>query len=399
MSLNPPPELRGPACSSLYYVEGFAALSEEDGYTQRNAGRYDPFLRENRMINFSSLFLSLKRLGEVVTLPDVAGAEEAPALAQISTSALGRARVVNMVENEILRWLPRANLPTLGELMAREQLSGGKLFTYLGPVWGKGSTAAVLQMQQNRPVTNEPRLRIKLDDFALGATLDMFVHPQNYTSTSAAGELSGQRRLFVIARITDATLPALKAQAYAVGYLHDEPRAREGIADPFGAIANQMEVFVQQIDSFARVREVEAATGREVQSLRHISEADIKAAFAEIIGEPFVPLDWGGETSDLTSSRVTLMGKPVAAAFAFKGPAKFKPMTVADLGKNGDQISRLFSEPVDLVVLQHCHQVTSAVRNHMRAFGTRMGKLRPFCIIDGADTARILKAYKKLGFV
>jgi hypothetical protein len=34
----------------------------------------------------------------------------------------------------------------------------------------------------------------------------------------------------------------------------------------------------------------------------------------------------------------------------------------------------------------------------MRAFATRIGQLRPFSIIDGADTVRILKAFGKLGF-
>lgn len=349
------------------------------------------------MINFSALYLSLKRLGEVVPLPEVSGSDAAPPMTEISTAALGRVRVVDALERSILRWLPQASLPTLGELIALQQLSEGHLFTHLGAVWCKGTTAAVMQLQRHKPVANEPRLRIKLDDFVPGATLDMFVHPHNYTSASAANELSGQKRLFVVARLTDVTLPALKAQAYAVGYLHDEPRAKDGIADPYGALANQMEVFVSQIDSFARVEEVEPVTMEEVERLRHIPEADVKKAFAGIIGEPFVPLDWGGETSDLTS-KLKLKGKPVAAAFAFKGPAKFKPLTMADLGKNGDQISRLFSEPVDVVVLQHCHKVTSAVRNHMRAFGTRIGNLRPFCIIDGADTARILKAYKRLGF-
>ena len=51
---------------------------------------------------------------------------------------------------------------------------------------------------------------------------------------------------------------------------------------------------------------------------------------AEIVSEPFVPKDWGGERSDLRSTRLTIEGRPCAAAFMFKGPAKFKPLTVAD---------------------------------------------------------------------
>ena len=88
----------------------------------------------------------------------------------------------------------------------------------------------------------------------------------------------------------------------------------------------------------------------------------------------------------------------ISTAFAFKGPAKFHPMTVADLGKNGDQINRLFSEPADLLVLQHCQGITPAVRGMMRAFAQQMGNPRLFCLIDGYDTLRLLQAYGKCNF-
>jgi hypothetical protein len=81
----------------------------------------------------------------------------------------------------------------------------------------------------------------------------------------------------------------------------------------------------------------------------------------------------------------------------FKGPSKFHPMKLADLGKNGDQINRLYEEPAQLLVLQHCHEVSSAVRKMMLAFANQIGNPRAFCIIDGKDTLRILRAYGKIG--
>ncbi len=159
-----------------------------------------------------------------------------------------------------------------------------------------------------------------------------------------------------------------------------------------------MEVFPSLVDNFAAEANEDMPTATELARIQRIPESDVKVAFASIIGEPFVHKDWGGEQSDLVSTRVRIHGQTVVTAFVFKGPAKARKLTVADLGKNGDQISRLFSEPSDFVVLQHCHFVTSAVRDHMRAFATRIGRLRPFCIIDGADTVRIFKAYEKLGF-
>jgi hypothetical protein len=72
-------------------------------------------------------------------------------------------------------------------------------------------------------------------------------------------------------------------------------------------------------------------------------------------------------------------------------------MTMAELGKNGDQISRLFEEPAELLVLQHCHEITPDVRKTMRAFANQMGNPRMYCVIDGYDTIRVLEAYGKCG--
>ncbi len=72
-------------------------------------------------------------------------------------------------------------------------------------------------------------------------------------------------------------------------------------------------------------------------------------------------------------------------------------MKMTHLGKNGDQIERLFSEPAELLVLQHCHKVSTAVRSTIRAFASRIHDLRYFAIVDGYDTVRLLTAYGKCG--
>jgi hypothetical protein len=156
--------------------------------------------------------------------------------------------------------------------------------------------------------------------------------------------------------------------------------------------------FPDGIDSFSAIRnEAQLRKVSDLSTLKTIAESDIKTAFAEIIGEPDVPKDWGGEKSDLFSTRLILDGDRISAAFAFKGPSKFVPMTMAHLGKNGDQIERLFSEPARLLVLQHCHVITPPVRAMMRAFAQQVSNLRLFCLIDGYDTLRLLRAYEKCG--
>ena len=83
----------------------------------------------------------------------------------------------------------------------------------------------------------------------------------------------------------------------------------------------------------------------------------------------------------------------MSAAFLLKGPARFHEMTLADCGKNGDQIYRLFNTPADVFVVQHCHKITPAVRKTVEAFAlSNYSRTCRFTLIDGYDTARILHA-------
>jgi hypothetical protein len=67
-------------------------------------------------------------------------------------------------------------------------------------------------------------------------------------------------------------------------------------------------------------------------------------------------------------------------------------MDVKALGRNGDQIDRLFTEPADLLVLQHCHQIKPAVVGMMDAYAHDARRPRSYMIIDGADTGRVLRS-------
>jgi len=71
-------------------------------------------------------------------------------------------------------------------------------------------------------------------------------------------------------------------------------------------------------------------------------------------------------------------------------------MTVKDLGANGNQIVRLFDEPADILILQHCHYIKAEIYKTMDAFASRFNNIRRYCIIDGIDTQRLLSAYGKL---
>jgi hypothetical protein len=345
-------------------------------------------------VNLSALFLSAKRLNEIVVVPERSRLDDSIG----SVEGVGRLRPIAEYEGAVVRWMERESPPTLGELITRDALESGSCFTHLGPFFGRGIGDASCRFADGKHLKRVPVLWAKLDSWKAGLTIHVQAHPANFTSVSAAAELSGKKRLFLLGRLTEVSTSRLLAQAYAIGHIHQYDGRSFPAAEEDDRLRWHMEVFPSMIDTFALDGTEAPPTKDELLQLLRTPEASIKQAFAEVIGEPFVPKDWGGERSDLVSSQVRWRNKQYVTAFLFKGPAKPKPMTVADLGKNGDQISRLFMEPADLLLPQHCSSVTPAVRDHMRAFATRVARLRHFVIIDGADTIRILRRHSKLGF-
>jgi len=182
----------------------------------------------------------------------------------------------------------------------------------------------------------------------------------------------------------------------------DQQKAEDDSGDPRrdpssirGHATAGHEIFPEQIDQLRRISEQPRPSAEELVKLKGVPESSVKAAFAEIIGEPEVPKDWGGENSDLFTTTISIEGRRTATAILFKGPSQFRPMTPSSLGKNGDQIVRLFDEPAELLIVQHCHIVKQSVRKQLRAFATQPEHPRRYCVIDGYDTLRILRAYGK----
>ena len=104
-------------------------------------------------------------------------------------------------------------------------------------------------------------------------------------------------------------------------------------------------------------------------------------------------IDHFTDIPDELAAHITLNNRRTTAAFLLKGPSHFSPMKLNHLGKNNDQIVRLAKEPAQVLFVQHCHEVTPAVRETLRAFAVQPGNPRRFCIIDGKDSIRLLKAY------
>jgi hypothetical protein len=162
-------------------------------------------------------------------------------------------------------------------------------------------------------------------------------------------------------------------------------------------------LYVEDIDSFRKVRDVNPDQVRDRldgNGILQISEDEIQQGLELILGEVFHKKDWGGEINDLYSSLVQVNGRRVATAFLLKGNGLRKPeMRIADCGKHGDQVQRLFRSSAELFIVQFVGRVGEDVITDIDTNVQLLRKNRHnanYLVIDGLNTARLLAAYDKL---
>jgi hypothetical protein len=131
-----------------------------------------------------------------------------------------------------------------------------------------------------------------------------------------------------------------------------------------------------------------------------VSEARFKRGIQRVLGEPGEFNDWGGEPNDLFTTRVRLRARRVSAAFAFKGHGTKGKLTPAKLGKNGDQIQRLFEAPAQVFFIQYHGQIAQSVLQQMAMLAVAKSVMSGlpiwYGIFDGQDSNRIYTAYRSL---
>ncbi|WP_315831743.1 hypothetical protein [Bradyrhizobium prioriisuperbiae] len=153
------------------------------------------------------------------------------------------------------------------------------------------------------------------------------------------------------------------------------------------------EVTVDDFDQFSKVKKIKSAPKKVV------SERAFKDGILKLIGDSGKFQDWGGEPNDLYTTKLRHRGVRRPMAFAFKGPATTGELTPKKLGKNGDQIQRLFLSPAEVFIVQYHDHVGQAAIEQMKAFASlnsvREGKVIWYGVIDGDDTNRLIAAYPR----
>lgn len=151
-------------------------------------------------------------------------------------------------------------------------------------------------------------------------------------------------------------------------------------------------ISIDDIDSFVKVKGITWN-----QSPLPIDERKFKEGLQKIIGEQGTFEDWGGEINDLFSTRLIIKGERKNAAFGLKGKGMKGILTPGKMGKRGDQVQRLFRSPAEVFLIQYWNQIDESIielmTNLARSKSAADMRKIYYGVIDGQDTARLIKAY------
>lgn len=273
------------------------------------------------------------------------------------------------------------NIPTLAECLKKPLK--GQLFCSTENVLGCG----------NR-VYHEPRVSNQIEfPFETDKTVTVEYHTEHLYASTQKMLMEIGSIMCIVGEIFSVNGDNLIAHPLIVGPpTYDHPFNRDLPFDYTFDGWTHYQLYPRDIEQFSRCESINVTAEEWVVTMKELPEEEVKRAFCSLLGDA-PSKDWGGEQYDHYSGDVTVNGNRKSAAFIFKGPSAWGEMKPRDLGKNGDQIYRLQQSGADILVLQHCHKIGEAVRETLRAFSVKPGNPKHYCIFDGKDTYRLLKAY------
>lgn len=287
----------------------------------------------------------------------------------------------NAVGSYLLQAIATGGVKTLPQLAFEGCMVEGLPFIYNGHMTGKGFAAT----------NKSPALSLteKLDEPLAGKKLVFEFSKSGLVNYTAYTRMSGSTRLFAFGYIAGVDETTIRAVPYVVG---DLVASSPAITSPF---MTTLELRPEEIEQFAGMDETWFPSAAEFKRMTMVPEHTVKELVCRLLCEHSVPNDWGGEESDVLSANLVVDGRRHVGAFLLKGPARFHPMKPTDLGKNGDQLYRLFNIPAQIYVVQHCHTIGAAVRKQAEAFALARSFVAPCRVVfmDGCTTARLLHAH------
>lgn len=301
--------------------------------------------------------------------------------------------ITQYIKDDLMDYVRNNEIKSLEMLILKDEAVPGSLFTINACFMCAGIFAHHESRAKKGKIPKPATAKASLGDLKKGLSLTIQFFGEHITSSSGWTMLSKRQNLFTVGLIQKTKKNEIVAIPYIIGSIVLGFNRTTMLSQ---AWLNKREIHIEQVDNFSAVRRFGFPKKADLAILKDLSEHDIKTAFHELLNEPTFKKDWGGESSDLYTCNLKISNVPYSTSIAFKGPSKFRPMKMADLGKNGDQIPRLLNDCSELICVQHCHEITPFVRATLRAYASNISFPRLFLTIDGYQTLRILYAYKKL---
>jgi hypothetical protein len=177
-----------------------------------------------------------------------------------------------------------------------------------------------------------------------------------------------------------------------------KPQSSARSLRPNAMVGKAIHITVDDIDSFSRVKRVTPDDVPEKLIPERLPEDVFKNGIENILRERTRLKDWGGENLDLYSTNLKIKGKRKAVGIALKGPAKSGALTPGKMGKNGDQIDRLFSQAIDVAIVQYEGDIATSVPSLMDKLAREKARSEEkniyYCLINLLDSYRLRLAYR-----
>jgi len=158
-------------------------------------------------------------------------------------------------------------------------------------------------------------------------------------------------------------------------------------------------VTVDDIENFRKVRSLKHTQVPDKLAPARLPEKIFKNAVARILGNKGKFCDWGGEKNDLYTSHLRMKGHRYSTSIGFKGPATKGVLTPAKMGRNGDQIQRLFESDAQVFLVQYEGQIAQSAIEQLKAMAVNKSVQDRRTVFYGVvpleDSYRLRMRYQK----
>ena len=246
-------------------------------------------------------------------------------------------------------------------------------------------------------VSGEARTRNRVVlPYGCGREVFVELDPHHFLSAAERGEQAGHTRTSLICHVDVVKPDLVSATALIMGAPTFTHFRNDGAAlDLAEAAADWFETLPGDIDQLKAMAGVappdEAVWPGALAALPGEAVADALCAIMD--GAPIAP--GPGQRWRMIACGASRGGTEAPCALALMDPkaAALEPDMLWDAP---GVLAALAATPAELWIVQHGQGIGPAVREMVRAFAVRPHAPRRYCLIDGADTWRILTAYGKL---